>query len=209
VDWLVEEVSRLGAGVRCSTPVTGRDVAAWPAESQIFVAIGAEPVVEPLPGAERVLSLEQAIAEAGHLDSPVVIVDEIDDEPVYSAAVMLAGQGHRVAVVTRRAQLARHVAYVSLIGVLRRLDESGIEIHTLGSPARVEGGQLVLQHPFSGREHVSGPAATIVRAGPYRSRSLELPPGRQGIVVGDASSPRSIAAVMREARAVAEARLWR
>ncbi len=205
--WLENEVRRLGVAVECSATVSAVEIERWDERTTLFVAIGAEPIVELLPGANAVISLEDAIVSLDHLSGPVVIIDEIEDEPVYAAAEMIRHRGLEVSIVTRRPQVGRHVAYINLIGALRRLDQGGIGIHTLAIPLRITGGQLVAQHPFSGAERSICNARTIVRAGPYRSRELAVPLRFRSTVVGDASAPRALAAVMREANVIARSQL--
>jgi hypothetical protein len=199
-EWLEGEVRAGGAAV-----VTGHDV--LPDEvaglgELVVVATGAVPQVLPLPGATTVLPLDGLLehdAEAP-LAGPVVIVDEIESEPVYGVAEELARRGHQVTVLTRRAAIGRRVSYISLIGVLRRLDEQGVTVQTLAVPQRVADGELEVAHSFSGRTYRLGPVGTIVRAGPY-----EVPAGTPAgdVTVGDASGPRELLAVVREANAVA------
>jgi len=132
----------------------------------------------------------------------VVVVDEVEDEPVYAFVTALAARGTPVRLVTRREAPARRVAYVSRIGVSRRLDEAGVEVHVLVEPVRAEGGRLVARHVYSGRERDLGPVGTVVLAGP--SAPGPHPAGaRDALVIGDASSPRSYVAVSQEAHDVA------
>ncbi len=166
----------------------------------VVVATGAAPSVAPLEGVPAI-SLEEAIARAHELADPVFIVDEIEAEPVYAAAEELAHEGRDVRILTRRAAIGRRVAYVSLMGVLRRLDAAEIPIHTLLSPARVEDGTLVAVHSFSKREHDLGPVGTVVRAGPYvaTGQTLATATDSDTLVIGDASAPREALAVVYEA----------
>lgn len=172
-----------------------------PADGQldlVVVATGARPVVEPLAGVPTV-SLEAAVADPAALANPVFVVDEIESEPVYAAVEALAAAGRDVRLITRRGSIGRRVAYVSLIGVLRRLDAIGIAIHTLLSPRRAEEGRLIASHAFSKREHDLGPVGTIVRAGPYAANAAEVGGDVPSQVIGDASAPREALVVVYEA----------
>ena len=166
----------------------------------LVIATGAEPTVAPLDGVPAI-SLEEAVERRDELADPVFIVDEIEAEPVYAAAEELAHEGRDVRILTRRASIGRRVAYVSLMGVFRRLDAAGIPIHTLLSPARVENGNLVAVHSFSKREHDLGPIGTVVRAGPYvaTGQTMATAIGSDTLVIGDASAPREALAVVYEA----------
>lgn len=195
VGWLVDQARAAGASI-----VMGSAGSAAAADADVVVqATGAVPAVAPLPGVETI-SLEQAMARLGALAGPVVIVDEVEDEPVYALAEALARRGVETHLVTRRPTIGRHVSYVSLLGVYRRLDEAGVTVQPLLVPARVEAGRLVCVHGLSGREHEVGRVALVVRAGPYLP--AERLPGVDH-VVGDAVAPRSLQAVFLDAHALA------
>ncbi len=197
VNWLRDEI--VAGGGR----ITVNDEVAPGAESElggdvVVLATGASPIVEPLPGVDAI-SLEEALANVSALADPVVVVDEMESEPLYSAIEDFVAAGHAVTLVTRRAAIGRRVAYVSLIGVLRRLDDAGVVIHTLLVPRRADDGMLIAAHVYSGHVRVIGRVGTLVRAGPYRARTVD---GNDvSHVIGDAYAPREVLAVVREASA--------
>jgi pyruvate/2-oxoglutarate dehydrogenase complex dihydrolipoamide dehydrogenase (E3) component len=193
-DWLTDAAT--GAGAALSLDDTS--VPAAEDADLVVVATGAEPLVEPIEGATTV-SLEAAVADPAALQDPVFVVDEIEAEPAYAAVEALAAAGRDVHLITRRATIGRRVAYVSLIGVLRRLDAAGIPIHTLLSPRRAEDGRLIASHAFSKREHDLGPVGTVVRAGPYAAHAAVVDAGVATQIIGDASAPREALVVVYEA----------
>lgn len=193
-DWLAEEAQASGARL---TTGFQNDAEGSNADLQV-IATGSEPQVDPIDGVVT-LSLEDALLQVDHLADPVFVVDEIEAEPVYAAAEVLARAGHEVQVLTRRAALGRRVAYVSMIGVHRRLDNAGIRVHTLLSPERITDGHLLAVHAFSRREHDLGPVGTIVRAGPYVASPAAAPGAGRTLVIGDASAPRDALGVVYEA----------
>ncbi|MHA6617748.1 oxidoreductase [Pseudonocardia sp. DLS-67] len=200
-DWLADAVAAAGASVHPGTEVTPETVAGWDADDVVVVATGAVPVVDEVPGVTTV-PLAEAVRRADELAGPVVVVDEIEDEPVYAFVCALAARGTEVRLVTRREAPARRVAYVSRIGTSRRLDEAGVEVHALVEPVRAEDGRLVGRHVYSGRERDLGPVGTVVLAGP--AAPGPHPAGaRDALVIGDASSPRSYVAISQEAHDVA------
>jgi 2,4-dienoyl-CoA reductase-like NADH-dependent reductase (Old Yellow Enzyme family) len=166
----------------------------------LVVATGAEPIVAGLDGIPA-YSLQEALAAPETLADPVFVVDEIEAEPVYAAVEQLVAAGRDVRLITRRATIGRRIAYINTIGALRRLDTAGVAIHTLLSPARVDGGRLIATHNFSRREHDLGPIGSVVRAGPFAARPV--PAAAAGaantLVIGDASAPREALAVVLEA----------
>lgn len=200
--WLGDAVAAEGVSVHLGERVTDDSAQTWGPDDHVVIATGARPVLEPLDGAGTVYSLAGAWEARAEVADPVVIVDESEDEPVYAVAIALAEEGHQVVCVTRREALARNVAFVSRIGVLRRLDDAGIAVHTQLVPVRVADGVLVAAHVFSGRERPLGPVGTLVRAGPYASADPPLS-ANHAIVVGDASAPRPYEAVFREAHQAA------
>lgn len=198
VAWLEEAVESAGVRVHLGTEVTDQDVAAWPATDRVVLATGAVPVVTDIPGTAP-LPLREA---TGKLIGPIVVVDELEEEPVYAFATDRARRGADVTVLTSREVLARRVAYVSRIGTFRRLDQAGVAVHTLVEPVRVQAGRMIVRHVYSGRERDLGPVGTVVLAGP--SAPAPAPTGgREATVVGDASSPRGYVAVSQEAHDVA------
>jgi hypothetical protein len=193
-DWMADAATGAGATLTLDdTSVPTSDEA-----DLVVIATGAEPLIEPLDGAATV-SLEAAVADPAALQDPVFVVDEIEAEPAYAAVEALAAAGRDVRLITRRATIGRRVAYVSLIGVLRRLDAAGIPIHTLLSPRRAEGGRLIASHAFSKREHDLGPVGTVVRAGPYAAHAAVVDGDVPTQVIGDASAPREALVVVYEA----------
>lgn len=198
--WLEGEVRRLGGDISTDDALDGGEVSGLRGDLTV-IATGAIPVPPPLPGTNGVISLEDVIHGLAVISEPVVIIDEIEGEPVYAVAEDLARRGFAVTLVTRRPAIGRRVAYISMIGVQRRFDLAGIKVHTLMIPLRVEDGQLIATHSFSGQEHNLGPVGTIVAAGPYRASVTEQVDGK--LVIGDASAPREVLALVREANAAA------
>lgn len=200
--WLVEAVREAGARLTTGTYVDEEMVASWDPAAVVVFAGGAEPVVQPMEGA-RTISLAEAWRSRNELTGPVAIIDEDDDEPVYAIATSLAEQGLEVMLLTRREMIARRVAFVSRIGMHRRLDEAGVRVHVGMVPERVAHGQLIAAHVYSARQRTLGPVTTIVLAGPSRALRPPRTGGRRILVVGDASAPRSYVAVAQEANRVA------
>lgn len=196
-EWLLEAAKDAGARVYLDDAVDSDRKRAWEADAAVIDATGGSPVVAPLPGAAPI-SLQEAWERRAELVGPIVIVDEMEEEPVYAIATALAASGSKVHLVTRREAVARRVAFVSRIGLLRRLDQQQIDIHTQVVPERVEAGELTGVHVFSGRERVICPVGTVVRAGPYAATASTNPGST--IVIGDASAPRDYVAVTQEAR---------
>ena len=205
-DWMTQAALDAGVTLVLDAGEMSEAARSTPVDVDV-VAVGAHPHVEELAGVPS-LSLADALDKAQSLADPVVVVDEIEAEPVYAAVEALAAQGREVRIVTRQHSIGRRVAYISQIGLFRRLDEAGVTIHPLLAPVRVDDGELVVRHVFSRRESSLGPVGTVVRAGPFeanRADPSELSSGSgddeatRRVVIGDASSPREILAAVMEA----------
>ncbi|GGF55635.1 NADH:flavin oxidoreductase/NADH oxidase [Marmoricola endophyticus] len=200
-DWLDRAVTSAGVTVHLGTAVDGDVVREWGPDDAVVVATGSDPEPPSVEGA-AVLPIETAAVRPEELEGTVVVVDAVEEEPVYAFACEVASRGHRVLLLTPREAPARRVAYVSRIGVLRRLDEAGVEVHTLTEPVAVVGGRLRTRHVYSAAERDLGEVGSIVAAGPYRPGplpdALREDPRVRG-VVGDASSPRGYVAISHEA----------
>jgi 2,4-dienoyl-CoA reductase-like NADH-dependent reductase (Old Yellow Enzyme family) len=196
VEWYRQEIRRLGGQMSLNDEVQLEHVG-WLDGDVTVVAIGAVPIVDGLVGVDKVFALEEVISSSAEVSGPLVIVDEIEGEPVYGVAEALAARGLEVSIVTRQPSIGRRVPYVNLIGVFRRLDEANVKLHTSSIPIRAVDGELIVAHALSGRERSLGHVATIVRAGPYQTSIQDH--SLFDLVVGDASAPRELLAVVREA----------
>jgi NADPH-dependent 2,4-dienoyl-CoA reductase/sulfur reductase-like enzyme len=204
VHWFEQELARLKVRVILNKEV---DLTSLDKLSDfVVVATGAQPVVSLIPGADTVISLEEAQSNVSALVGPVFIIDEVEGEPVYAVAELIAQAGKKVSIVTRRASIGRHVAYVDIIGVFRRLDQLNVDIYPMNVPLRVESGHMKVKHALSGNERDLGEVKTIVQAGPYQAPHLVVD-GARVLVVGDASAPREILAIVREANDLANQHL--
>ena len=202
-DWLVAELSGLGVDIEVDIRVDPASIATWPADAIVVQANGAVASLQPLEGVDRVLSLSDAGGNPESVIGPVAVIDEVDDEPVYAACEALARAGRDVLLITRRPAIGRHVPWVNLLGIFRRLDEVGVQVHTMAVPVRVDDEVLVMKHSFSGREYELPGVRAIVRAGPSApAMPLEVG-GRRLIRIGDALSPRGPQAVALEAHQAA------
>ncbi len=202
-DYLIREATRAGAQIHLKHIVDAEAAAQWIARGDaVVVATGAEPDPPAVPGARAVYTLESALARKAWAGAGVVVVDEIEDEPVYAAAEALAARGAVVRVATRRLQIGRRLAFVSLIGALRRLAEADIPILTCCVPVRMEGQTLVTRHVFSGREAAIERVDALVCCGPYRARDAVARKlqgrGLPVRLIGDAYAPRRMAVAVLE-----------
>lgn len=203
--WLTVQARRAGVEIVADCEITPALAAQWPAEDLIVQATGAAPAPQILPGDELRLTLEEVALDPTLAHGAVTLIDEIDDEPVYALAEMLAGRGHVVRIMTRRPVIGRRVPHVNMIGAFRRLDMVGVEIHAGLVPERLEGGVLHVRHGLSGRAIELGPTDTVIHAGPYAATPSPTGARRPDLVIGDAYAPRTLLAAMRHAHDTAHA----
>lgn len=206
VDWLIEDAHAAGVRLRTVAAIDATAAQEWPAAALQIWAAGATARPQPVPGGEvlDLLAVARGDIELAGSGRSLVVIDEIEDEPVYAALTQLA-RHHRVILLTRQELAGRRLAYVSRIGALRRMDEAGIEIRPLTEAVRLEAGGLLTRHLYSHREVRIEDVDHVLAAGPFLPSSA--PAGGDWIVVGDASSPRSRTAVIQEGVDVALALL--
>lgn len=163
-------------------------------------------------GSEGGVSLRDYLADpASHAQAAggtAVLFDHDHSAAVYAAADQLAKNFARVVLVTPRLQLARSVAYVSTIGIYRRLYSQHVEIILGAVPVRFEAGVFTHANVFTGERSAIGNVALFTYATP-RLVNDELAAGLReaGVpthLVGDCFSPRAAMAAIHEASALGE-----
>ena len=192
---LLAEASRAGVKIHTREAVDADAVETWiDRGNTVVLATGSEPTGGSLETGLGSLTLESALPVEDWTGKQVVVVDEIDDEPTYALAETIAARGARVHLLTRRPQVGRRVAAVSMMGAFRRLDVAGVQIVPLHIPVRHEADRLIIRHVFSGNERQIAPVDTLIWCGPYRARddlARELRArGRAVRSVGDCYAPR-------------------
>lgn len=135
-----------------------------------------------------------------------VLFDHDHSPAVYAAADQLAKDFARVVLVTPRLQLARGVAYVSTIGIYRRLYTERVELVLGAVPVRFEDGVFTHANVFTGERTAIADVALFTYATP-RLVNDGLAAGLRaaGIethLVGDCFSPRAAMAAIHEGSAV-------
>lgn len=144
VDWLGNEVRRLGVDVRLRRTAEARDVLALEPDV-VVLATGASEALPQWADSEdrRLLGAADVVSGRPRLDGTVVVVDETDRTSGMSAALAAAEQGCSVVLVTARPGPAELVEPAVRDDFLQRLVAAGVEIRcstqarSYDAPARV------------------------------------------------------------------------
>ncbi len=196
--FLIRQVERLGVTVHTNTEATA-DVIAAEHPDAVVVATGATPVAPAIPGDDSVpVTTTAGVVLVGLMPGDnIVITDE--DAFSWAAAVIetAAQQGKKVTVATRFFEPLKELPAVSRIATLRALDQQGVVLRASTFVDRMENGDVVLKHYYSGREERIPKVAAIIWVGPQKANdALAAELRARGIgdvhVVGDAYAPRRL-----------------
>lgn len=205
--WLEHEIREAGIEVRLGTPAT-REVVLAERPDVVVVATGARQVVPEVRSDGSVLTPTDISELPRDLsDRTVVVFDEDGHYWAAQVAEEAALRGAHVVLVTRFFELFRELPSVSKIASLKRLDEAGAELWPMHELVRFEGGDAVLAHYDSRREHrIPGVSAAlwVGQQEPIDTLAVQLEDsGLTTYLIGDARSPRRIRNAIREAHDLA------
>ncbi len=209
--YLVPQVKKSGAEIRCGEPATLDSILASGSE-EIIVAAGATPRVPELAGDSSVpvLTTDGRVPLDGLAGRKVIIMDE--DGYYWTSAVTEAviAAGAVPIVVARVFEIARELPMVSRIEYLRQLDKHGGKAIANTYIAAVRDGGVELRHYLTERETFVPDVAAAVWVGSAAPNSALATELRQAGVdkhrihlVGDAFAPRRLAHALTEAHAAA------
>lgn len=169
------------------------------------------PVAGPRSPIDLGAALARARSDPAALGRRVVVLDETGTYPPLGLAEALAAAGASVTVVTPAGAIgARTAEQLELPHLLPRLGRLGVELLVGHEIDRIDGDAVRLRGVWSGRETTVTGVDTVVLAVRRRPRD-ELRAGLAGLVpdgtevrlLGDARAPRTTAAVVHEAEAMA------
>jgi hypothetical protein len=148
-----------------------------------------------MPGAERTLTLWEALEDPERLGDRVVLVDADGNWPAVATAEHLADLGKRITVVTAQGYTGWRITTYSMVAVRDRFHAKGIRVLPFRAVVACEAGRLRLQDATTGEEHVlDGVTGVVVAAGGVASDGLHAAlRGRVADLklVGDALAPRT------------------
>ena len=199
-DVLARRVARRAIDVRLNTEVTP-ELARELAPDVLIVALGAEPVIPPIPGVDGphvvpAVGMHEAAARIGHR---VVVVG--GGLVGCEEALELARRGHRVTVLEMRQDLAIDAAYLHRDALLLELAKHPDEVTLL---TRIRCDEITPQgvraRDEAGQERFFEADTVLVAAGmkPLRDQADALRPCAPDVlVIGDCRKPRRVLEAVR------------
>jgi 2,4-dienoyl-CoA reductase-like NADH-dependent reductase (Old Yellow Enzyme family) len=207
VVFLERELRRLGVDVRLGTAARVEVVAAA-APDAVIVATGSAPAPISADGSfPQTILAEELARGTGDLGRRVVLVDEgVGHDRLLAVAEALVAEERELHVVTPSLTLGSELSFISLAGILRRLEEAGAQLLTSTEfVGKAPGGSVEVRTVPGGPSWRLHGIDTVVMLALQRSRTAfsdEL----QGKIshlftVGDCLAPRGLEQAFREGRA--------
>ncbi|TDC93107.1 mycofactocin system FadH/OYE family oxidoreductase 1 [Saccharopolyspora aridisoli] len=194
VEWLEEEVRRLGVQVRLGVEAGPEDVAG----REVVVATGSVPGPWGFK-VEGGVVLDVVEALTGETpEGPVVVHDPVGDFVGVGVAELLAGRGVETAIVTQDQVVGTQLALTGdLADANARLQRAGVALEKRSLLREVRNDHVVLEdvHTAETRERL---AATVVHCG-HRLPDQRL----DGVRIGDCVAPRTVHEAILEGRRAA------
>lgn len=187
-----------GAEIRLNTRVT-RELVEREAPDVLVVAIGAEPLLPPIPGIDsaKVILAPEAEEHPERLGSQIVVLG--GGLVGCEVAINLKNQGKQVTIVEMQSGLAQEVNEFHRMALEQQL--SGIAAYLNTAAVSVEPSGLSCKGPKG--EKIALPADQIICAAGLRPRWAEVSElvnlTSEHFVIGDCKSPRQITQAMSEA----------
>ena len=147
------------------------------------------------PGAERIVTVPEALEDPDRIGETVVVIDADGNWPTVVTAEHLANLGKQVTVVTNQGSYGWRITVYSMLAVGPRFREKGIKVMPLRSVRAVEGRTLILEDRSTGEterlEGIDGIVAAlggVAEDGLYHALRERVPELR---MVGDCVAPRT------------------
>ncbi len=213
VDWLVDEVHRLGVDVRLGHECSPESLAALGHVDVAIVATG--PATRPLlqlgrpslsltsTSSTSVLSSWDVLSQVGSVPSgQVVLVDDVGHMEAMSVAQHLVAQGCQVTVVSRFNELASQIKPDwATWSAKEYLSKAGVELRAR-SFIRAVGDGTVTVSPLDGGRDVDIPATAVVHV-TFHEPNLNLAEALAGVAdnvraIGEARTQRFLTVAIRD-----------
>lgn len=214
VNWLVQQVQRLGVDVRLGTEATAEHVLAEQPDA-VVLATGSTPIragftnltpdLPGLPGADLPhVMTEVNLLRGAPFGQRVVVVDNCSggDYKAPLAAEYLADRGAQVTVITTDVAMGNAILYCNSRPMYQRLFEKGVKVHPNTGVKAIKERSLVTYDVYTETEGTVEDVDTVVLVLGHRAdkglyRALK---GRvqELYEVGDCLSPRTVKAAIFE-----------
>jgi 2,4-dienoyl-CoA reductase-like NADH-dependent reductase (Old Yellow Enzyme family)/thioredoxin reductase len=192
--YLERQCRTAGVTLACGVEATAEAVRAFGADA-VVLATGAVLRRPDFPGADRVLTVGEALEAPGRLGDRVVVIEADGNWPAVATAEHLADLGKRVTLVTSQGAVGWRITTFSLVAARHRLREKRVRILGLRAVREYEGARLVLEDLSTGdAEALDGVTGVVAACGGVARDDLYAP--LRGAVpelrlVGDAVAPRT------------------
>jgi 2,4-dienoyl-CoA reductase-like NADH-dependent reductase (Old Yellow Enzyme family) len=205
--WLVEDlatsVRASGAKVELGVEIDAGSIADLGPDA-VVVATGSEPRVDDVRALVGLPVLDYREALSGPIGTAGGVV-VLDDDGYYAGVAVaewLAGEGHRVQLVTPFFEVGREIPATCRITTQAALDRLGIQVMTRSWVAGAEGSTVQVRRMSSERVWELPGVSFVVRIGNPMPRSSLFDELLQGGVtaecIGDARQPRRLADALRD-----------
>jgi 2,4-dienoyl-CoA reductase-like NADH-dependent reductase (Old Yellow Enzyme family)/thioredoxin reductase len=124
-DWLISEVTRLGADIRLNTYAEAEDVL-QASPDLVIIATGGWPEPLTIPGGILAVSGRDVLSGEARVSGEVLLFDEVGDHPAAVTADALAGAGCNVTLVTPDRTLLHDLGPTTSAVALRDLAANGV-----------------------------------------------------------------------------------
>lgn len=208
LDWWAGRLDALGVDVRTGTEGTAEEIGALdPALAVLATGAVPDAFTVPTDGSATTVGVIDALTGRVPGDG-VVVVDELGRLDAAYVAEKLAGEHHRVTLVTNCVHLGEGEGLTTVYPMLQRLAEMGVEVVERACVTRVEAGTVHLDGVFGeAREPVTGVDALVTWTGAQPDRSLRQPLralGIETVLAGDARVVQRMADAVEEAAAAVD-----
>ncbi len=200
-NYLIAQVKKCGIDVVLNTRATPETLG--DRYDAVVAAVGAEPVIPPIPGADRsnVCVATEAIMNSGKIGRNVVIIG--GGEVGVETGMFLAQNGREVTVIEMRDELAADTTFIHYRSMFQTAWEAIPSFHyVLNAAAKEIGDGFVAYTDKNGGSHRIAADSVVLSVG-MRAKSEEAlsfyGAGTQFFMVGDCRKPGTIQTVNRSA----------
>ena len=197
VRYYTAQLQRLNVDVRLNDEVTEASVEAA-APDALVIATGSTPLaLEGVPGAESadITEVRAVLDETVEVGQRVVMLAEENHQESLATAEFLLDRGHGVTLVTRRHIAGEEIEHNTIVMLMQRVVEKGLEQVPLHWVRRIDGRKLTLYSLLTDEEQeIEGDTVVLALGGKADNALYERLKGLVPEIhlVGDALAPRRL-----------------